>query len=134
MFLRKNCAWIKAKRKCTEVLLMFIFQMVSINMIFYFFLLFDIFKIFYNEDIFILYWPNEFFKLTFKSKYLLPILSLVFIKYNFFLLYTPHDCLGKWYEQELNAKVDAEIRQCAPFSVTRKQVSDQGSNTLWSSK
>lgn len=50
--------------------------MVSINTIFYFFLLFDIFKIFYNEDEFLLHWPNEL-KILF-----LQVFPTLFTKYN----------------------------------------------------
>lgn len=40
----------------------------------------------------------------------------------------------KKYEQELNAKVDGEMHQCAPYNITRKEIPEQGPNTLWSSK
>lgn len=92
-------------------------------MIFYFFLPFDIFKIFCNEDIFFIL--TKLIKNSLFKSIHLPHCHL-FIKYNSFFYYTPHDCFGKWYEQELNAKVEAEVHQCSPYSVTKDQASEQG--------
>lgn len=50
----------------------------------------------------------------------------LFIKYSIFIYYTPHDHFGKWYEQELNANLDTDMHQCAPYCVIKKQVSEQG--------
>lgn len=33
----------------------------------------------------------------------------MFIKYTIFFPYAPHDGLGKWYKQELNANMVAEM-------------------------
>ena len=33
----------------------------------------------------------------------------MFIKYTIFFLHAPHDGLGKWYKQELNANMVAEM-------------------------